>query len=76
MDPVINIEENIGKTVGRRRMPSPMKTTDTQIAEAEQWRSALGGIGIPKGVYRFKTHKEANDWWMEQVLLSMKREGR
>ena len=76
MDPVINIEENIGKTVGRRRKPSPMQTSSTQIAEAEQWRSALGGVGIPKGVYRFKSHEEANAWWIENVLLSKKREGR
>ena len=76
MDPVINIEENIGKTVGRRRKPSPMQTTATQIGEAEQWRSALGGIGIPKGVFRFKTHEEANEWWIENVLHSKKRESR
>jgi hypothetical protein len=75
MEPVINIDENIGKTVGRRRIPATMRTTPTQIAEAEQWRSALGGIGIRKGVYRFKTHEEANASWMEEVLLSKKRAG-
>jgi hypothetical protein len=75
MEPVINIEEKIGKTVGRRLLPSPMKTTPTQIAEAEQWRTALGRTGIPKGVYRFKTHEEANEWWIQQLLLSKQREG-
>ncbi len=70
------MEENIGKTVGRRLLSAPMQTTPTQIAEAEQWRTALGRVGIPKGVYRFKTHEEANEWWFQQVLLSKKREGK
>ena len=76
MEPVINIEETIGKIVGRRRSPAPMQTSPAQIAESEQWRSAFGGTGIPKGVYRFKSHEAANEWWDEQVLLSKKREGR
>ena len=76
MDAAINIEENIGKPVGRRTAPNPLEFSATQIAEAEQWRSALGGVGVRKGVYRFKTHEEANASWISEVLRSKSLEKR
>ncbi len=72
MDPVINIQERIGKAVGRRRIPNPLRTTDTQVTEAERWRTTFGGIGVRKGLYRFKTHEEANASWMDELILSLK----
>ena len=73
MEPVINIEEKIGKTVGRRRAPDPLKTSATQIAEAEQWLAARGRTGMRKGVYRYKTHEEANASWIEEILRAVNR---
>jgi hypothetical protein len=34
--------------------------------EARAWRKAFGGVRVPKGVHRFQTHQEADEWlwWM------------
>ena len=65
----INFEEKIGKTVGRRLSPiAPFKTHPTDIDESKKWRSAFGGVGIRKGVYRFKTHEEADAANMAQII--------
>ena len=42
MKPVINLEENIGKTVGRRRPIDPLPVRATDIADAKAWRKAFG----------------------------------
>src|SRR6185312_13862703 len=33
---------------------------------AAAWQKAFGGIRVPRGVYRFRTHQEADEWlwWM------------
>lgn len=36
-------------------------------------RMKSGDIRIPKGVYRFKTHGEANEWWDKILSGSTKR---
>lgn len=56
--PVINVEEFIGKTVGRRVPPSGagLQKTLNQVMAGQQ-----RGI-CPRGVYRFKTHEEADEW--------------
>jgi hypothetical protein len=36
---------------------------------AELWRRvASGEIRVPKGIFRFKTHEEADEWW--NIVLS------
>jgi hypothetical protein len=64
--PVINVEEFIGKTVGRR-VPSrdPLRVSDSTKAGALAWRAALPYLHVPRGVYRFKTHEEADAWMMK-----------
>lgn len=61
--PVINVEEFIGKTVGRRVPPSGagLQKTLNQVMAGQK-----RGI-CPRGVYRFKTHEEA-DAWMTRML--------
>ncbi len=67
----INIEEVIGKTVGRRRsVRDPLAVVPGAIAASEQWRAAFGGVGIRKGVYRFKSHEEANASQLERLIHS------
>jgi hypothetical protein len=29
----------------------------------EKWRESFGGVRVPRGVYRFKTHEEADQWF-------------
>jgi len=54
--PIINVEEKIDRVVGRRNK-----------AESIAWQKAFGGIRIPRGVYRFKTHEEADQWLWRMI---------
>ena len=65
-EPVINLDEPIGKWVGRRRPPQPLDPTRSTKEESRRWRSAFGGL-FPKGVYRFGTHEEANEWELQML---------
>jgi hypothetical protein len=67
MKPVVNIEENIGKTVGRRTALNPMRVQPNEIAEAEEWRRVFGGIRVPRGVFKFRSHEEADAWLMSHL---------
>lgn len=62
--PVVNVEEFIGKTVGRRKLGSP---TRAQRSGREFVR--LAGLRVCEpGVFRFRSHEEA-DAWMRQMEL-------
>lgn len=66
--PVINVEEFIGKTVGRRVPPrDPLRISDSNKANAIAWKKAFPYRGAPRGVYRFNTHEEANAWMMKHT---------
>jgi hypothetical protein len=66
MKPVINIQEKIGKTVGKRVAPDPLDVRHSRKADAIAWQKAFG-FGIPKGVYRFRTHEEADQWLWKMI---------
>jgi len=61
MHPVINTEEFIGKTVGRRKRPSD------PYACCDALQHCLPPNPVPKGVYRFLTHEEADRWLMNHL---------
>jgi hypothetical protein len=68
MKPIVNLEENIGKTVGRRVAPNPLKTQPGEIANAEAWSRAFPRLrGVRPGVYRFNSHEEADAWLMKHL---------
>lgn len=67
MEPVVNIQEKIGKTVGKRRVPDPFSLRGSTKADKRRWQAAFGGPAIPKGVYRFKTHEEADAWILKML---------
>ncbi|MBI5774503.1 MAG: hypothetical protein HZA89_12255 [Verrucomicrobia bacterium] len=59
--PFINVEEKIDRFVGRRtKTPDALAMAGSTKADAIAWQKAFGGI--PRGVYRFKTHEEADEW--------------
>jgi hypothetical protein len=61
--PSINVEEKIDRIVGRRtKTPDALSTATSTKADAIAWRKAFGGVRVPRGVYRFKTHEEADEW--------------
>ena len=67
--PVINIEEKIGKTVGRRTVPQDGFILGMQLQETgRSLAKALGLRGIRRGVYRFHSHEDANAWLMSQMV--------
>lgn len=62
--PVINLEETIGKTVGRRRAPAAgagLQKTLNQVFASQ------GHVLCPRGVYRFKSHEEADEWMWKMM---------
>lgn len=66
--PVINIEEKIDKVVGRRtQAPDPLSVEHSRKEHAIAWRTALGGVRVPRGVYRFRTHEEADKWLWRMI---------
>ncbi len=73
MEPFINLEEQPGKVVGRRRPPSePLDPAVHRKVDAEAWRKAFQNGGIPKGVYKFHSHEEA-DAWLWKMLTRKKK---
>lgn len=66
--PFINVEEKIDRFVGHRtRTPDGLRTGMQLQATAAQLHKAFQHRWMPKGVYRFKTHEEA-DAWMTKML--------
>ncbi|HYG23512.1 MAG TPA: hypothetical protein VEH04_12070 [Verrucomicrobiae bacterium] len=67
-EPFINVEENIDRFVGRRtQRADALDTRFSKKADAIAWRKALGGVNIPRGVHRFETHEEANEWLWRMI---------
>jgi hypothetical protein len=71
MEPIINLEEIPGKTVGKIRQHSPAETLNRMIGRFQ----AMGlKLPFPKGVFRFKTFEEADAWEMKhRIAAAVKR---
>ena len=68
MKPIINLEETPDKVVGRRRsMGDPLSLEGSRKEDARAWKKAFPAPFLPKGVFRFRTHEEA-DQWMWKML--------
>jgi hypothetical protein len=66
--PFINIEEPIDRFVGRRtKTPDALSTATSNKAESKAWRKAFGGVPLPRGVHRFNTHEEADQWLWQRI---------
>ena len=66
--PLINVEEDIRRVVGRRTAaPNGLSVAGSNKATSEAWRKAFGGIRVPRGVHRFKTHEEADEWLWRMI---------
>ena len=68
MDPVINVEESPRKTVGRRRL-TDVAAAGMQLQEAVA-SYGRGRLGVPKGVFRFHSHQEADEWMTTKLAQS------
>ena len=68
MDPIINLEETIGKTVGRRRAPHDFAKAAVQLQDASAgFQKAFKTPFLPKGVHRFRSHEEADAWVWKMI---------
>jgi hypothetical protein len=71
--PFINVEEKIDRFVGRRTgSPDGLSVAHSKKADAISWKKAFGGPGVPKGVYRFHTHEEADQWLWKMLARPKK----
>jgi hypothetical protein len=67
-EPEAMANEGVDRMVGRRtKAPNPLSTRTSNKADAIAWRKALGGVRVPKGVYRFRTHEEADQWLWQMI---------
>ncbi len=72
--PVINVEESIGKTVGyRTKAPRGLSPERSSVAASEALRREFGGLGVPRGVFRFKSHEEADEWMIKHLARASAR---
>lgn len=66
---VINLDDPASKTVGRRRPPNPLCTKIFTIQRSQEWQKALPVRLMPKGIFRFNSHEEANLWMRENTRV-------
>lgn len=67
MHPVVNIDEKIGKTVGRRQPGDLLLVAPGDRARKREMQKAGFFPHFPKGVYRFKTFEEADQWMVKAM---------
>ncbi len=64
MKPIVNCEEFIGKTVGRRVLSAKPGHYGLGMQKVV---NQLTRTRYPRGVYRFHTHEEADQWLMDHL---------
>lgn len=67
MRPVVNIDEKIGKTVGRRRAGDPLLVAPGDKARKRDMQKAGFFPRFPKGVFKFRSFEEADAWMMKSM---------
>lgn len=73
MKPIINLEDPVGKIVGQRRAPADALNYALGLNKMlGQLGRSLGHKPMPKGVYRFRTHEEADEWLMKYYIRRAK----
>jgi hypothetical protein len=55
------------RVVGRRRRPLPLGDAGDTIASVLAFRKAFPTPFVPRGVYRFRSHEEADRWMWEML---------
>ena len=69
--PFVNTEEEIGRFVGRRATASDSLRAGMQLQEtAAQLHQSFRHRWMPRGVYRFKTHEESDEWMIKMLARS------
>ena len=64
----VNLQDPIGKFVGKRTSaPNALNTAHSSKAWARSWYRAAAASCPPKGVYRFNSHEEADQWLWKMI---------
>jgi hypothetical protein len=58
------------RVVGKRRAPRPLQSGET-AEQIREWRRAFGTPFIPRGVYRFSSHEEADRWLWDMLTRKL-----
>ena len=62
------VEEKVGRLVGRcTHVPDGLSTKTSSKADSIAWRKCFGSVRVPRGVFRFKTHQEADQWLWRMI---------
>ena len=64
--PIANLDEQIGRTVGR------IRPADYGRLEASA-EALMPRLPFPKGVYRFRTFEEADAWTEQHILRAARK---
>lgn len=59
--------DRVARVVGRRRTELPFSGRYDTRANSIAWRRAVATPFVPKGVYRFRTHEEADAWLWKMI---------
>jgi len=63
--PIINLDDPVGKTVGRRVAPADaLEYAFGLQAAVNQFAAPRRATGKLRGVFRFRSHEEADQWMM------------
>ena len=74
VEALINLEDEPGKTVGRRLGEGDAFEYGMRLQKAATTFQKESDLSfVPKGVYRFGTHEEADEWLMTMMLLAAAR---
>jgi len=69
--PFVNVEEKIDRFVGRRtKTPDGLKAGMQMQASGLEFHKAFKHCWLAKGVHRFKTHEEADQWMIKMLVRS------
>ena len=67
MHPVVNIDEMIGKTVGRRRIKDSLEYGFGLQESLARIREDASSPRFPRGVFKFRSFEEADAWTMRYL---------
>jgi hypothetical protein len=70
MHPVVNIDEKIGKTVGRRKIKDSLVYGLGLQKSLPRIRKETGFPRFPKRVFKFRSFEEADAWMMRYITAS------
>lgn len=67
MKGMVSPDETPGKVVGRRLVGGGLNPISHTKERARQWSEAMKTPFVPRGVYRFKSHEEADEWMWKMI---------